>query len=172
MRLPDTAHSVARKYQNREIQLGSSISVGRTTLCTEQCELSFELGCARAYVPDDKRDLIAQEWNVPVVEGAMELQQSQLHLYEPLKVKVQSMEFEWPPREHHFTHSLVISLPFGGGHNQYLYIPTNTQMQCNLVFTGDSSDSLVYDILQLNVLHKGRRLRFQLVRYSGYHTFS
>ncbi|KAG5453526.1 Potassium voltage-gated channel protein eag [Clonorchis sinensis] len=32
---------------------------------------------------------------------------------------------------------------------------------------GDSSESLVYDVLQLNVLHTGR-LMFHLVRYSGY----
>ncbi|KAG5454618.1 hypothetical protein CSKR_106010 [Clonorchis sinensis] len=37
-----------------------------------------------------------------------------------------------------------------------------TQLQIILVFAGDSSQSLVYDVLQLNVLHTGR-LMFQLV---------
>ncbi|KAG5448781.1 hypothetical protein CSKR_113324 [Clonorchis sinensis] len=36
-----------------------------------------------------------------------------------------------------------------------------THLQINLVFTGDSNESLVYDIHQLNVLHKDR-LMFQL----------
>ncbi|KER25430.1 hypothetical protein T265_07111 [Opisthorchis viverrini] len=40
-----------------------------------------------------------------------------------------------------------------------------THLQITLVFTTDSTGSLVYDILQLNALHTGR-LRFQLVRYS------
>ncbi|OON17362.1 hypothetical protein X801_06800, partial [Opisthorchis viverrini] len=88
--------------QGAEDKVGIEISVGGTTLCTEACEVSFELGCARAYVPEDRRGLIAGEWKVPVVEGVMELQQSQLYLYEPLKMKVQSLEFEWPPHENHF----------------------------------------------------------------------
>ncbi|KER23916.1 hypothetical protein T265_08283 [Opisthorchis viverrini] len=37
----------------------------------------------------------------------------------------------------------------------------------NLVFTKESTESLVYDILQLNVLHTGR-LMFQLARRSRY----
>ncbi|KAG5441678.1 hypothetical protein CSKR_103186 [Clonorchis sinensis] len=41
----------------------------------------------------------------------------------------------------------------------------HTHLQINLVFTGDLSESLVYDVLQTNVLHTGR-LMFQLVRYS------
>ncbi|KAG5445186.1 hypothetical protein CSKR_103361 [Clonorchis sinensis] len=40
-----------------------------------------------------------------------------------------------------------------------------THLQITLVFTGDSSESLVYDVFQLNVPHKGR-LMFQLVQYS------
>ncbi|KER32632.1 hypothetical protein T265_01319 [Opisthorchis viverrini] len=35
------------------------------------------------------------------------------------------------------------------------FIEKCTQLQINLVFTGDSSESLVYDVLQLNVLHTG-----------------
>ncbi|KER26747.1 hypothetical protein T265_13934, partial [Opisthorchis viverrini] len=42
-----------------------------------------------------------------------------------------------------------------------------THSQVNLVFTRDSTESLVYDVLQLNVLHTGR-LMFQLTRYSRY----
>ncbi|KER21735.1 hypothetical protein T265_15022, partial [Opisthorchis viverrini] len=42
-----------------------------------------------------------------------------------------------------------------------------THLQINLVFTRDSTESLVYDILQLNVLHTGH-LMFQLARYSRY----
>ncbi|KAG5451292.1 hypothetical protein CSKR_106576 [Clonorchis sinensis] len=42
-----------------------------------------------------------------------------------------------------------------------------THLQINLVFTGDSSESLVYDVRQLNVPHTGH-LMFQLVRYSRY----
>ncbi|KER31349.1 hypothetical protein T265_13000, partial [Opisthorchis viverrini] len=42
-----------------------------------------------------------------------------------------------------------------------------THLQINLVFTRDSTESLAYDILQLNVLHTGR-LMFQLPRYSRY----
>ncbi|KAG5450664.1 hypothetical protein CSKR_108786 [Clonorchis sinensis] len=42
-----------------------------------------------------------------------------------------------------------------------------TQLQINLVFTEDSSESLVYGVPQLNVLHKGC-LMFQLVGYSRY----
>ncbi|KER25654.1 hypothetical protein T265_06944 [Opisthorchis viverrini] len=38
-----------------------------------------------------------------------------------------------------------------------------THLQINLVFTGDSIESLVYDVLQLNVLHTGR-LMIQLTR--------
>ncbi|KER33161.1 hypothetical protein T265_00862 [Opisthorchis viverrini] len=41
--------------------------------------------------------------------------------------------------------------------------------QISLIFTGDSSEYFVYDILQLNVLHTGR-LMFQLIRYSRYHS--
>ncbi|KER33621.1 hypothetical protein T265_00512 [Opisthorchis viverrini] len=37
----------------------------------------------------------------------------------------------------------------------------------SLTSTGDSIESLIYDVLQLNVLHTGR-LMFQLVRYSRY----
>ncbi|KAG5442810.1 hypothetical protein CSKR_112273, partial [Clonorchis sinensis] len=40
-----------------------------------------------------------------------------------------------------------------------------THLQIDLVFTRGSTESLVYDILQPNVLHKGR-LMFHLVRYS------
>ncbi|KER25167.1 hypothetical protein T265_07329 [Opisthorchis viverrini] len=40
-------------------------------------------------------------------------------------------------------------------------------LQINLVFTRDSSESLIYDILQLNVLHTNR-LMIQLARYSGF----
>ncbi|KAG5451188.1 hypothetical protein CSKR_102638 [Clonorchis sinensis] len=43
----------------------------------------------------------------------------------------------------------------------YSHFKKYTHLQFNLVFTGDSNESLVYDILQLNVLHKGR-LMFQL----------
>ncbi|TGZ59298.1 hypothetical protein CRM22_009159 [Opisthorchis felineus] len=81
------------------------ISVGGTILCAEMCEVSFELGSARAYIPEDKRALIAGEWKVPVVEGIMELQESQLYLYEPLKVTIESLEFEWSPYQHHFTYT-------------------------------------------------------------------
>ncbi|KER21877.1 hypothetical protein T265_09907 [Opisthorchis viverrini] len=42
-----------------------------------------------------------------------------------------------------------------------------THLQISLVFTRDSTESLVYDVLQLNALHTGR-LMFQLVRYSRY----
>ncbi|KER21648.1 hypothetical protein T265_10070 [Opisthorchis viverrini] len=42
-----------------------------------------------------------------------------------------------------------------------------THSQITLIFTRDSTESLVYDVLQLNVLHTGR-LIFQLVRYSRY----
>ncbi|KAG5453631.1 hypothetical protein CSKR_111584 [Clonorchis sinensis] len=42
-----------------------------------------------------------------------------------------------------------------------------THLQINLIFTTDSSESLVYDVLQLNVLHTGHFM-FQLVRYSRY----
>ncbi|KER20673.1 LOW QUALITY PROTEIN: hypothetical protein T265_15260 [Opisthorchis viverrini] len=42
-----------------------------------------------------------------------------------------------------------------------------THLQINLVFTTDSTESLVYDILQLNVMHTGR-LMIQLARYSRY----
>ncbi|KAG5449329.1 hypothetical protein CSKR_100589 [Clonorchis sinensis] len=42
-----------------------------------------------------------------------------------------------------------------------------THLQIRLVFTGDSSESLVYGVFQMNVLHTGR-LMFQLVRYSRY----
>ncbi|KER32246.1 hypothetical protein T265_12827, partial [Opisthorchis viverrini] len=42
-----------------------------------------------------------------------------------------------------------------------------THLQINLGFTRDSTESLVYDILQLNVLHTGR-LVFQLARYSSF----
>ncbi|KAG5442803.1 hypothetical protein CSKR_112266 [Clonorchis sinensis] len=42
-----------------------------------------------------------------------------------------------------------------------------THLQINLVFKGDSSESLVYEVLQLNVPHTGR-LMFQLARYSRY----
>ncbi|KAG5447103.1 hypothetical protein CSKR_107603 [Clonorchis sinensis] len=40
-----------------------------------------------------------------------------------------------------------------------------THLHINLVFTRDSTGSLVCDILQLNVLHKDR-LMFQLIQYS------
>ncbi|KER26068.1 hypothetical protein T265_14073, partial [Opisthorchis viverrini] len=46
-----------------------------------------------------------------------------------------------------------------------------THLQINLVFTRDSAESLVYDILQLNVLHTGR-LMFQLSRHSRYRKVS
>ncbi|KER26958.1 hypothetical protein T265_05867 [Opisthorchis viverrini] len=42
-----------------------------------------------------------------------------------------------------------------------------TPLQINLLFTTDPTESLVYDVLQLNVLHTGR-LMFQLARYSRY----
>ncbi|KER32582.1 hypothetical protein T265_01452 [Opisthorchis viverrini] len=42
-----------------------------------------------------------------------------------------------------------------------------TNLQIDLVFTRDSTESLVYDILQLNVLHTGR-IMLHLARYSGY----
>ncbi|GAA50187.1 hypothetical protein CLF_104172 [Clonorchis sinensis] len=42
-----------------------------------------------------------------------------------------------------------------------------TRLKINLVFTGDSIESLDYDVLQLNVLHTWR-LMFQLLRYSRY----
>ncbi|KAG5452382.1 hypothetical protein CSKR_100807 [Clonorchis sinensis] len=45
-----------------------------------------------------------------------------------------------------------------------------THLQINLVFTGDSRESLVYDVLQLNVLHTGH-LMFQLIRYSKYREY-
>ncbi|KAG5441664.1 hypothetical protein CSKR_103199 [Clonorchis sinensis] len=49
---------------------------------------------------------------------------------------------------------------------------TNTLiLKINLVFTGDSSESLVYDVFQLNVLHTGL-LMFQLVRYSRYRKYT
>lgn len=79
------------------------ISVGGTQLCTERCELSFELGCARAYFPEPKRDMIAAEWQAPVVNGLIELQEHRVHDYAPLKVKVQSVEFEWPADQHNVT---------------------------------------------------------------------
>ncbi|KER24390.1 hypothetical protein T265_07947 [Opisthorchis viverrini] len=50
---------------------------------------------------------------------------------------------------------------FLGAHQKY------TQLQINLVFTRDLTESIVYDILQLNVLHTGR-LMIQLARYSRY----
>ncbi|KER24600.1 hypothetical protein T265_07791 [Opisthorchis viverrini] len=40
-----------------------------------------------------------------------------------------------------------------------------THLQLNLVFTHESTEPLVYDVLQLNVLHTGR-LMIQLARYS------
>ncbi|KER27001.1 hypothetical protein T265_13887, partial [Opisthorchis viverrini] len=46
-----------------------------------------------------------------------------------------------------------------------------THLQINLVFTGDSIESLVYDVLQLNVLHTDR-LMIQLARYSRYRSLS
>ncbi|KER23469.1 hypothetical protein T265_08636 [Opisthorchis viverrini] len=42
-----------------------------------------------------------------------------------------------------------------------------THLQINLVCTRDSTESLVYDVPQLNMLHTGR-IMFQLVRYSRY----
>ncbi|KER28511.1 hypothetical protein T265_13559, partial [Opisthorchis viverrini] len=47
----------------------------------------------------------------------------------------------------------------------------HTNLQINLVFTRDSTESLVCDILQLNMLHTGR-LMFQLARYSRYRNFA
>ncbi|KER20228.1 hypothetical protein T265_11167 [Opisthorchis viverrini] len=44
---------------------------------------------------------------------------------------------------------------------------TRTHLPINLVFTGDSSESLVYDILQQNGLHAGH-LMLQLARHSRY----
>ncbi|KER22367.1 hypothetical protein T265_09536 [Opisthorchis viverrini] len=41
------------------------------------------------------------------------------------------------------------------------------RLQINLAFTRDSTESLVYDILQLNVLHPSLSM-FQLARYSRY----
>ncbi|KER26426.1 hypothetical protein T265_06341 [Opisthorchis viverrini] len=43
----------------------------------------------------------------------------------------------------------------------------HTHLQINLVFTRDQTEPLVYDVLQLNVLHTGR-LMIQLARYSRY----
>ncbi|KER31742.1 hypothetical protein T265_12926, partial [Opisthorchis viverrini] len=54
-------------------------------------------------------------------------------------------------------------------HKGLLFIEKYTNLQINLVFTGDSIESLVYDVLQLNVLHTGR-LMIQLARYSIYRT--
>ncbi|KAG5445308.1 hypothetical protein CSKR_105793, partial [Clonorchis sinensis] len=51
------------------------------------------------------------------------------------------------------------------------FVDNYTHLQINLVFTADSTISLVCDILQLNVLHKGR-LMFQLVPYSRYQSVS
>ncbi|KER31939.1 hypothetical protein T265_01874 [Opisthorchis viverrini] len=45
-----------------------------------------------------------------------------------------------------------------------------THLQINLVFTGNSTESLVYDIPQLNILHNSR-LIFQLVRHSSVEIF-
>ncbi|KER25439.1 hypothetical protein T265_07119 [Opisthorchis viverrini] len=42
-----------------------------------------------------------------------------------------------------------------------------THLQINSVFMRDPTESLVYDILQLNALHTGR-LMFHLARYSRY----
>ncbi|KER20871.1 hypothetical protein T265_10660 [Opisthorchis viverrini] len=42
-----------------------------------------------------------------------------------------------------------------------------THLQINLVFTTDSNESLVYDILDMNMLHTGH-LTIQLARYSRY----
>ncbi|KAG5445486.1 hypothetical protein CSKR_100975 [Clonorchis sinensis] len=62
----------------------------------------------------------------------------------------------------------------GGSVNIMFYLNPNwtdcdkyTHLQINLVFTGDSSESLVYDVLQLNVLHEGH-LMSSLARYSRY----
>ncbi|KAG5447166.1 hypothetical protein CSKR_106409 [Clonorchis sinensis] len=44
-----------------------------------------------------------------------------------------------------------------------------THLQIGLAFTGDSAESPVYDVLQLNALHKGRPM-FHLVRYSRHRT--
>ncbi|KER22243.1 hypothetical protein T265_09610 [Opisthorchis viverrini] len=50
-------------------------------------------------------------------------------------------------------------------HAVYDRATSRASTQVNLVFTGDSSESLVYDVFQLNVLYPGR-LMFQLARYS------
>ncbi|KAG5454085.1 hypothetical protein CSKR_112630 [Clonorchis sinensis] len=47
------------------------------------------------------------------------------------------------------------------------YFDKYTHLQINLAFTRDSTEFLVYDILQLNMLHQGRLL-FQLVLSSRY----
>ncbi|KAG5441914.1 hypothetical protein CSKR_106356 [Clonorchis sinensis] len=44
-----------------------------------------------------------------------------------------------------------------------------THLQTSLVFTRDSSESLVYGVLQLSVLNTGH-LMFQLLRYARYRT--
>ncbi|KAG5450474.1 hypothetical protein CSKR_103768 [Clonorchis sinensis] len=56
---------------------------------------------------------------------------------------------------------------FNNPENKVILFDKYTHLQINLVFTEDSAESLVYDILQLNVLHKGCVV-FQLVRYSRY----
>ncbi|KER22749.1 hypothetical protein T265_14791, partial [Opisthorchis viverrini] len=52
-----------------------------------------------------------------------------------------------------------------GTHQKY------THLQINLVFTGDSTESLLHDILQLNVLQTGR-LMSQLARFLRYRKHS
>ncbi|KER27960.1 hypothetical protein T265_05085 [Opisthorchis viverrini] len=71
-----------------------------------------------------------------------------------------------------------ISLPENIINKRFSWVPVKvsvfekyTHLQINLVFMRDSTESLVYDILQLTVLHTGR-LMIQLARYSRYRSLS
>ncbi|KAG5445016.1 hypothetical protein CSKR_105028 [Clonorchis sinensis] len=65
----------------------------------------------------------------------------------------------------------ALVLPSGGMAARHRKVVLLRYTELHLVSTGDSNESLVYGILRLNVLHKGR-LMFQLVRRSRYRNTS
>ncbi|KAG5444159.1 hypothetical protein CSKR_101649 [Clonorchis sinensis] len=135
-RRPGTAHSVAWKHHKREIQLGSRILSTQNSRSMAG-EIITRIG-------------IFMKTTHKVAENS-----STAH---------KGFRSSWGPSGRRSSR-VSVNLMFFLNPN-WTECEKYTHLQINLVFTGDSSESLVfYAVLQLNVLHTGH-LMFQLVRYS------
>ncbi|TGZ69355.1 hypothetical protein CRM22_003780, partial [Opisthorchis felineus] len=77
------------------------VHLGGTPLCVKDCELSFELGLARTYLPHTSQDAVLSEWayvHYDSVNNALHLQEGVD--YSSLHIMIDKTVYIWKTENH------------------------------------------------------------------------